>query len=194
MRSSTVVVGLLLASAVSCRRPRPAEVPLPTTPEAALQALGRAAQEGDAARLWVLLDQTSRWSLMSVQRDLREICNLVRGSYPREQQARELQRCRQAAEAKTAEELFVAYAKAQRLLQPLARIGAPGPRRGAGDSLEIESGGTRVALCREQRREAREERAGWAYCGLRAHLDAMKLKAARDLVTVQENVESYKGR
>ena len=194
MRASTVVVGLLLASVVSCRRSQPTEMPLPTTPEAALQALGRAAQGGDAARLWGLLDQTSRWSLMSVQRDLREICTLVRASYPREQQARELQRCRPAAEAKTAEELFVAYAKAQRLLRPLARVGPPGARRGTGDSLEIESGGTRVALCREHRRVGREEHAGWAYCGLREHLDAAKLKAARDLVTVRENAESYKGR
>jgi hypothetical protein len=194
MRSSTVVVGLLLMAVVSCRRSHPAEAPLPTTPEATLEALGRAAQGGDAARLWGLLDRTSRWSLMSVQRDLREVCALVRASYPSAQQARELQRCRQAAEAKTAEELFIAYAKGQGLLQPLARVGAPGPRRGTGDVLEIESGGTRVALCREQRRERREERTGWAFCGLREHLEALKLKAARDLVMVRENAESYKGR
>jgi hypothetical protein len=187
-----LLVGLLLGG---CQRAgSPVKVALPTTPEEAFAELTRAARQGDGGRLYALLDNDSRWSLMSIQRDQREICAIVRSTYPKEHQERELARCRQAAMAKDVEAYFVSYAAGQRLLAPLAALGKMGRRSGSGARVEIEAERGRVAVCEEQRKEDGRELRGWVYCGLRPQLEAAKIKAARDLTSVRENAESYKGR
>ena len=62
--------------------------------------------------------------------------------------------------------------------RPLVLASKPGPR------AELVGGGQRLAFCRAD--------GAWSYCGLGERFDGLKLKAVRDLTTVQENVEAYR--
>lgn len=177
----TVLIALVAAG---CRTKKPEIVP--QSPEEAFtelkQAFQRTPLEGD--QVFMLLDRQSRWSLMSVFKDRKQICKLVRAHYPKARQARELQRCRMAASSDSATAFFAAYAQQHKLLEPLTRMGALSGRRGSAQRVELQSQGTSFAFCKEPD--------GWFYCGLAEQLDQLKVKAARDLTTVQENVDAYR--
>ena len=114
------------------------------------------------------------------------MCELVKSHYPQNLRARELARCQLAAQSKDAKAYFAAYAKANQLLAPLAGLGEIEAKQGEGDRLEVKSRGQQLAFCKEGQT--------WGYCGLRAELEGQKIRAARDLTTVKENVETFKGR
>lgn len=176
-----LAVAALLAALAGCRAPSRA----PVSPEAALHALADAARAGDLARLYGLLDTPSRWSLMSAYKDQLKLCSLVRAHYPKERQRHELERCRLADGARDVESLFAAWAAERRVVAALAKLPADGKPSVAGERATL-PGAPAVVLCREGE--------GWLYCGLRDELEQLKLKAARDVATIQENVEAYRGR
>lgn len=165
-----------------CRRP--ASPALPRTPEQALAALARAGDDG--AALFDLLDQQSRWSVMSVHRDLRKVCELVRQSYPKDRQAREITRCRAAETADDARAFFAGQARGWGLLATLEGLSGTESLPGSGDRRTAQGKHGPVSLCQDGE--------GWGYCGAREALEAMKVKTARDLATVQENAEAFRGR
>jgi hypothetical protein len=176
-----LAVAALLAALAGCRTPSRA----PASPEAALHALVDAARAGDLAKLYGLLDTPSRWSLMSVYKDQLKLCGLVRAHYPKERQRNELARCRLADGARDVESLFSTWARERGLAATLAKLPAAGKPSVAGERATL-PGAPAVILCREGE--------GWLYCGLRDELERLKLKAARDMATIQENVEAYRGR
>ncbi len=156
------------------------------TVEATFRDLIRTAQDKSSDRLFDLLDTESRWSIMSLVKDQKTICELVKSYYPQNLQARELTRCQLAAQSKDVKAYFAAYVKANRLLVPLDHLGEIEATQREGDRMEVKSQGQRLVFCKEGQT--------WGYCGLRADLDRQKIKAARDLFTVKENVETFKGR
>ena len=175
---------LCFVAAGGCSRRRPNDLPTAATPEQALRELARVG--GDAARLFDLLDQDSRWSVMTVHRDLRALCQLVRTHYPKDRQIRELQRCSAAETAREPRDLFVGQARGWGMLEGIDGLSGKEPVQGSGEQRSVtRAGAPALLLCRGG--------AGWGYCGLREKLDGLKLKTARDLASVQENAEAYKG-
>jgi hypothetical protein len=172
MRDRLLLALSLCALVGGCSSNKKQQVVLPKTPAQALSELRRAVGEDDTRRIYQLLDQTSRWSVMTIYRDLRSICHLVRQHYPRERQARELERCRDADQAPKPELYFGKLARTQRLLEPL---------RGAAGGQER----LRRALVREG--------GAWTYSGLKTRLEEIKLKVSRDLQTVRESAEALGG-
>ena len=160
--------------------------PGPRSPEEAFSALGQAARAADLGRLFELLDKGTRWSIMSVFKDQQQTCSLVRAHYPKDRQPRELRRCQLAAGAPDAKAFFVAYARKhhQAIVEPLARMTAVKARHGSGTRVELEIAGVRLPFC--------EEDGLWAYCGLHERFDRLKVKTARDLSMVRENIEAYR--
>lgn len=180
IRAGTIWLGFLLVAgqAGGCRQ----QAARQQTPSEAFAALRQAARAGRARQVFELLDQPTRWSVMSSWRAQREIHQLVRAHYPKGRQARELRRTRHAAAAADAPAFFAAICEAQRLLEPLARLTKIDAVEGSGSAVTLISGQLRLAFCRHEKR--------WGYCGLREKFDQLKLSAARDLDTVRESVES----
>ncbi len=165
------------------------------TPESAVAALARAG--GDAAQLYDLLDQDSRWSVISVHRDLRTICELVRAQYPKDRQAPELHRCRPAELARDPRAFFVSQAAGWGLLGGLSGLTGKETPQGSGEQRTVpRAGGPPLLLCQTPAEGKPSSAPGtsWAYCGAHEELERLKLKTARDLASVQENAEAYRGR
>jgi hypothetical protein len=175
------LLALVCAAAGGCRRGA-SPPPLPP-PEAALEALAQVG--GDGARLFDLLDQQSRWSVMTVHRDLRHLCELVRAHYPKDRQARELARCHAAEAAPEPRDFFGRQANAWGVLRGLQGLTGKEGLEGSGEQRTVKGLRPPVILCRGP---------DWSYCGLREELERIKLRTTRDLATVQENVEAYRGR
>jgi hypothetical protein len=175
---------LVLLTAPGCRT-RDQEVP-PGSAAEVLSRLGAAVRADELAEVWKLLDEGTRWSVMSIYKDRRRTCELIRAHYPKERQPGELRRCRAAEVATDAGAFFTALARRHRgrVIEPLARFKAPGKRSGGEGRVELSDGRHRLVFCKEER--------GWSYCGLRDYMDRLKTKAARDRVTVQENIESFR--
>jgi hypothetical protein len=184
IRSGALGVPLLLLLS-GCPRKREAR----STPEQVLEAIVEAVRtDAGAKKVYDLLDTETRFSIMSAHKDLQRICSLVRNHYPKRLQAREVRRCDLASRAENARVWFVAYARKHRLLEHLERAQKTSTRHGSaqGNRVELQSAGQRLAFCRE-------EEGLWTYCGLRRQFERLKVKTARDLTTVAENVEAYKG-
>jgi hypothetical protein len=187
--TSRIALSLLLCAIWPACRRVPAGPASPPTPEALCSALLAAAQTGDAAAVYGLLDTKSRWSIMSVFQDQQKICSLVRGTYPKDRQARELERCHLADGKKDDGAFFVAYANADRVMERLARLIAskpPAARPIGPDRAVLEIQGTRIDTCREG--------AHWTFCGLRPELEKWKVKTARDVATIRESAETFRTR
>jgi len=173
-----VVLGLLC-----CRRREPDRPAL--TPQQALSRTMQAAGSVSLTHLFELLDEKTRWSIMSVYKDQQKMCELIRTHYPKQVQARELRRCHLAASSRDVAAFFAANVKQDRgLIDPLLQFTAPGRQEGSGTKVELVSQGRRLAFCKED--------GGWGYCGLRERVERLKVKSARDLTTVRENSESYR--
>jgi hypothetical protein len=187
-RLFVLVVALLIAFAGACRKKKKPVVP--QTPAQLAQELNRAAVNDRNGRLFDLLDEASRWSIMSIYRARREACELIRADYPEEQQARELSRCKLALLHPDPESYFGAYAKQHhgRVIRPLKQLG--------GGGLEIEEKGTGRAtlIVGDTKLSACKSEDVWTYCELRDTLEQTKIKAARDLKMVRDNVETYRER
>lgn len=187
MSRRVVLIGIALVALGSCRRKEP-DRPL-ASPREALSRVVAAARSSNMVQLFGLLDRNTRYSVMSVHRDHKKICELVRARYPKQLQARELSRCHAAASTRDARAFFVAYSARHRddIIEPLLRFGLESVKQQdqkQGPRVELASGNGRLAFCKED--------GGWCYCGLRERFDQLKLKAARDLTTVRENSESYR--
>ena len=181
---NVLLPGLVVALALSaCRRGERSNPP--KTPEEAASRTVAAARGQKTRHLFDLLDRGSRWSVMSAHEARQTICKLVRANYPRARQERELRRCRSAEEARGAEDFFASLlARHADWLEPLLGFKAPGQRSGAGKQVVLVGGGQRLQLCRGD--------GGWWYCGMSQALDRLKVRAARDLTAVRENIESIK--
>ena len=173
------LLALLCALVGGCRRGAP---PPLATAEAVLEGLARVGSDG--GRLFDLLDQQSRWSVMTVHRDLRRLCELVRAHYPKDRQLRELARCQVAEAAPEARAFFSRQANEWAVLARLQGLTGKEGLEGSGE-LRTVKGHPALVVCRGP---------DWGYCGLREELERIKLKTTRDLATVQENAEAYRGR
>ena len=183
LRALTLVV--LFLSVAACRKPQPPVEPVrpPASPELCLERMVKAARGGAWDEVYKLIGQDSRWSHISWFTSLKEACRLVRAHYPEARRARALQRCEAAARHKEAEDYFAAGGGRLPPLDKLARSGKVTRRQGGQGKVTLLVGSTAFDFC--------PEKVGWAYCGLRAAFHQLKLKSARDLASVKENVELY---
>jgi hypothetical protein len=177
-----VVLALLGVGAAGCPRSKaPLRAP---TPEQGLAELARAG--GDARLVFDVMDQDSRWSVITAHRDLRAICQLVRAHYPKDRQPRELRRCQTAEAVREPRDFFASQASGWGLLGGLSGLTGKEPLQGQGDRRTVaRPGQPALIFCRNG--------ADWSYCGAREELERLKVKTSRDLASVQENTEAYKG-
>jgi hypothetical protein len=179
------LVGVALLGVVAAGCPRSKAPPSAATPELALADLARAG--GDPKLLFDVMDQASRWSAITVHRDLRTICQLVRAHYPKDRQARELQRCQAADSVREPRDFFAGQAAGWGLLAGLSGLTGKEPLQGQGDRRTVaRPGQPALVFCRTDN--------AWSYCGPREELERLKVKTSRDLASVQENADAYKGR
>lgn len=154
------------------------------TPQAAFEALKRAALANSAEALYQLLDRKTQWSIESTLRAQRKMRDLVRAHYPEQRQARELRRTQIAGMASDPASFFFAYGQTRKLLEPLQRLGKLDTTEGSSPSVTLVSGPQRLRFCREDQ--------AWRYCGLRDAFEQLKVRAARDLKIVRESIESVR--
>ena len=148
-RLSWAIIGLL-ATGTACRT-REGQV-LPKSPAEAIVRLQAAVKADRPGTVWDLLDKNTQWSLMSVYKDQRKTCELVRASYPKQRQVRELRRCHAAEVAPDAKAFFIALARQDRasFLEPIARFKGPGKVEGGGQrEASLSDGATKLAFCNE---------------------------------------------
>lgn len=184
--SITLLALTLLWGTPACKRKQRQVVP--RTPARCLTELGRAAASDDAGRVHDLLDERSRWSIISAHKALKKMCAQIEAHYPAAQRARASARCHLAASVNTPRAYFQLLARREGLVKQLrgvARIEAgavPEPKQ---QQLQLTvPGGGQVRLC--------EDDGVWGLCSWRARFDQLKVKAARDLATVEENVATYR--
>lgn len=139
----------------------------PRSREQAAALLHEAVTARDPGKIYDLLDQQSRWSVISIHKNLRQICSLVKAHYPKQRRARELERCAAAARVTEPRAYLASLPWTAELLRPLSAGSAA-----AGEGL-CQKDGT------------------WGYCGLAQGLRGLKIKSARDLATTRENADSF---
>lgn len=150
------------------------------TPRELVAALRKAARAGDFKAVYGLLDESSRWSVMSIFQAQQRARALVRKHYPAERQAAELRRTHLVATAADPEAYFAAYGRERRLLERLRDLPAA-----VAAAVDAGSASSPAWLCKE--------REGWVYCGLRGELEQLKLRAVRDLETLREGLDLQRG-
>ena len=163
-RVLTPIIVLTLFFGCSQRAEDPKDEPRSKQRTATL--LSAAVQAKDPGKIYDLLDRQSRWSMISVHKDLRRICSLVKTYYPSGRRARELERCADAFRHREPRAYMANMAWTAALLAPLSSGGAAAQ-----------------GLCKRDNQ--------WSYCGLGPGLTSLKLKTARDLATTRENADTF---
>ncbi len=136
------------------------------SPEEARGRLRSALERGDAAAVFDLLDQETRWSIESTWKYHQRCLRLIEENYPPEEQARAAGRF---LDADRPAAFLAAYdARYQLLAGPKSRMGALAP----GDF-------------------AIEKNKRWGYTGLRAQWEDIKQRASKDGETVERNATAY---
>ena len=162
------------------------------TPEAACEHLLRALSEGDASAVFDALLQPTQWSFYTVAKNHRRMRELIRASYPPEQQAAALGRL-YGADASSGRALFLRlyperYEKDynQRLgTGPMQVTATTNSDSGAPRRLCAQKGGQPFVL---------QAVAGkWGLAELDREWDEAQLRTFHDLATVQKNAELYHG-
>lgn len=171
-----LLAGCLLPAAC-CQRPEQS----PATPDEALVALDQAVRRGSPKAVFALLDQQTKWSVMSTRRAQIKVRQLVRQHYPADRVARELERTRLAGQSQGPAEYFMGVARARGMLTPLKGLGDIDRREVSGRTATLRSGEVGLRFCRED--------AAWRYCGARETFEQLKVRASRDLEVVQEGVD-----
>lgn len=182
MRAVPLVAAVLVVAS-ACSRPSESP-PMPRTPIAAYEQLDQALLRADWGRVFDLLDRDSRWSLMSIHKDLRQSCDLVKAHYPEDRRGPELARCSAAALCPEARTLFAQKRlKLPELERLPSALGPAGPIRSDGNDRWIGSRAGELRFCVDE--------GIWGFCNLRDALNQLKIKTARDLQGIQENVETF---
>jgi len=173
------LIALALFSGCSTKKKRP------KTADAASAALATALKKGDGQAIYDLLDQKSKWSLMSALRAQREIRKLVKKHYPKDRQPRLLARTRGAAKSADATKYFLFVVKRDRLFATLGSADSAAKARARStDRADFAAGGKLRRFCHAD--------GVWTFCGFRARFEALKVRANRDLTTVRENAETFR--
>ena len=172
MRWPLVLTFCLVLTFVGCSQKSTTQRQTPRTAEQTLAALTGAVQQKKMGSVFVLLDQQSRWSVMTIHKNLKQVCSLVRSRYPKQRQARAMERCAAAAGATDARAYFVSLTAVGPVQAALASLASGGPQT------------ARKVLC--QQKQGR-----WSYCGLRKPLQQLELKSARDLQSTRENADTF---
>jgi hypothetical protein len=92
---------------------------------------------------------------------------------------------RAAEPAADARAFFAGEARGWGLLAILEGLSGKEALQGSGGRRTAQGKRGQVQLCQEGDR--------WSFCGAREALEAIKVKTARDLATVQENAEAFRG-
>jgi hypothetical protein len=175
------LLGLVLCGGTGCTRLR--------TPEAACELLLRGISEGDASSVFDALLVSTQWSFATVQKNHRAMRDLIKKSYPGEQQPAALARL-YGAEADSGRDLF------QDLYTERFQADFQA-RAGSGPPLASPDGDG--ALCQRQNKPpgAKPFRLGrmpdgrWGMMELDRDWDEAKLRAVHDLETVKKNAELF---
>jgi hypothetical protein len=188
--SSRVIALGLVALTCSCKKSGDgANIEPARSPEAALAGLREAARERNAQTLWHLLDQQTRWSVMSTRRARRRLRRLIEEHYPPQRRAAELRRTELAGKSANAKAYFVQLiaSEQQKLFTPLAALATT-------DKQPDRPGCVRFGPEAPQAQRFCQGKDGhWYYSGLREHFEQLKLRATRDLETVKEGVSMQGG-
>ncbi len=143
------------------------------SPQDAYQRLTVAVRAHDAARLFDVLDQETRWSWMAVHRGRREAYDITLSNVPPgPDRDKELKRLDAAALAESARDLFVRTLPESTWPELLALLGGPAPREVEGRA-ETEMSGRKVVFRKDDR--------GWGFTGLAEAAEEQKRHALSEL-------------
>lgn len=180
-----VVVALTLSISSGCRK-QAAQV---RTAEQTHQLLIAAAKATDGKALFSLLDEKTRWSIISAYQARQQAVALVKKHYPPARQARELARAQAAIGATDAASYLHGLLQRQpELIASLSKAGQVDRIEKRGELAIVQSGPETLRYCRTPLDPS------YYFCGLREQFERLNVRAARDLTTVRENAEAFSGR
>ncbi|MCC6746627.1 MAG: hypothetical protein IT371_03150 [Deltaproteobacteria bacterium] len=184
MRMRLLLVVLVALAPVGCRTR--GKLQLPKSPEEAYREVAGAIKKGNLVRVFELVDRDSQYAVMSIFEAQGRIAELVRSGYPAERQARELERVQLARQSPDVNVFFVGYVKQTGALAALTGLPEGARAEGSGERVTMRAGNRAVPFCKQGD--------GWVYCGWREQLEEQKLRAIRDLTSVREAVETFRGK
>jgi hypothetical protein len=161
------------------------------SPDDAHLRLAAAVAAQDATKLWNALDQTTRWSWMTVQRAWRECYDITQSAVPEgPERTRLLERFTPGATSENAEALFRKMLTPEDWAAARTLIEAAGPRKpaltSAGETAEIETEKGRLIY-----RKPRNRSWGWGYAGLSARAEVLMRTASADLERMRRDAADY---
>lgn len=163
--------------------------PDPRTVEGTLGYMAQAVETGDARMLFRVVDARARHAMISTVSDRRAAAELVRRTYPADQQAAALAALGDAAEARDAADLFARRCGPACMQGIGAMVGPPASVRTEGQETFVRtSKGTEIVLFRKN------EGDWYGFVWRTAELAAERDRANRDLHVIQENAATYERR
>ena len=178
---------LIAGGLIACRSDQQGKRAPASSARQALAMLAAASEKRDYNSIFALLDKQSLWSIESIHAAHRESALLVKRYYPQERQSGPLARVAAALRWKTAKAYFATtLAPSQPALRGIIARQTDSDRQPTANRqrLKTESGSYEFCKAGEL----------WRFCGLRASLEQVKVRAIRDLKSIRENVETYRAR
>lgn len=179
--AGTLVCGLLAA----CRHPR--------TPEQACEDFLRAVSEGDGGSVFDSLLETTRWAFFTVQKNHREMRQLVGDTYPPAERTAALARL-YGADAESGRDLFIQIYPERYAAAWTSRLGSGEPR--LVPSPDSTAGQASEFLCQRSSgqpfRIRRTASGKWGMSELNSEWEQAQLRAIHDLETVKKNADLYR--
>jgi len=176
------MMALVLAATSGCTRG-------PKTPEQAFQQLERAIAAGDAAAVYGLVDQQTRWSIQSALKDQRLQRTIITAKYPDAEAQKALATLR-AAEETDAAQYFKRVNDERRVVEAYRkRLGSvSGPIKNKIDGPDA------AWVARQDGMPfhfAKNRDGSWGWMELRGDWELEKDRAQHAVTTVQENAKLY---
>jgi hypothetical protein len=180
MRIRMMALALLVAA--GCSRG-------PKTPEQAFQQLERAVAAGDAAAVYGLVDQHTRWSIQSALKDQRLMRTIITAKYPEAEAQKALATLRAAEETDPAQ-YYKRVNDERRVVEAFRkRLGSvSGPIKSKIDGPDA------VWVARQDGMPfhfAKNRDGSWGWSELRGDWELEKDRAQHGVKTVQENAKLY---
>lgn len=174
-------IGIAFLTGPACRKTK-------TKPTAKEQYASwrKAIKNKRCGALYGLIDEKSRWAVMSLVRDARATADLIRKHYPKSRQRGALARVRPADET-SPKEWLTHYCRTRKLLETLAPLGLPPKTK--------EKKGSRLEVVTAEGREVvflRDKYGRWGCNALYDLLKREQIRMANILKITKENASQFK--
>jgi hypothetical protein len=183
-RSPTLItfcLGVTLTAGMGCRKNK-----TKPTAEDQYQSWRKAIKNKRCKSLYGLIDEKSRWAVMSLVRDARAADDLIQKHYPKSRQRGALARVSPANET-SPQEWLTHYCRTRNLMKPLAALGL--------SPKEKHKKGSRYRVVTTKGRELvflRDKYGRWGCNALRKHLKREQIRMANILKITKENVSQFR--